>query len=165
MNLNPPRRPRGWWYPYIFLGAFGVVLAVNLVMITSAIGTFSGLETEQAYLKGIAYNHTLAAAEAQKRLGWVVAAEIEPGSPLSHSTTILASFLDETGRPIDGLTVEARFIRPTAAGHDRQDLLTPQGNGRYSLNASLPLAGIWDLRVDAHRDGQSYQLTRRITVP
>ena len=35
------RRP-GWWYPYIFVGAFGVVLLVNAALAYFATSSFTG---------------------------------------------------------------------------------------------------------------------------
>ena len=48
-----PRQP-GWWYPWIFVGGMLVVIAVNGVLITMAVSTFSGIETEEHYRKGLA---------------------------------------------------------------------------------------------------------------
>ncbi|QLH39782.1 MAG: FixH family protein [Defluviicoccus sp.] len=64
------RRPQGWWYPWTFVVGMLVVVAVNVVLITYAIGTFPGLDTEDAYRKGITYNQTLAAAHEQEARGW-----------------------------------------------------------------------------------------------
>ena len=47
-------RADGWWYPWIFVFGMLVVIAVNIVLITSAIDTFPGLDTEDAYQKGLA---------------------------------------------------------------------------------------------------------------
>jgi nitrogen fixation protein FixH len=158
-----PSRRRGWWYPYIYVAGFLVVLAVNLVMMRSAIVTFSGVETEQAYQKGIEYNRVLDAAAAQKKLGWTVTADIHADG--ATAVVIDVSFRDRDDRPIDGLTVDAGFIRPTASGHDSHQALAAVGNGRYQAAVSLPLAGQWDLRLEARRGEQTYQLSKRIRVP
>ena len=53
----------------MMLGFFGVIFAVNGVFAFLAIDTFTGLETEQAYLKGLDYNRTLTAAAEQRTTG------------------------------------------------------------------------------------------------
>ena len=58
---------RSRWIPYAFLGFFAVVLLANGAMIWLAFATWTGLETEGAYQKGLAYNRTLAETEAQRR--------------------------------------------------------------------------------------------------
>jgi nitrogen fixation protein FixH len=77
----PGRRPDGWWYPWIFVAGMLVVVVVNAVMITYAIGTFPGLQTEDAYRKGLAYNRTLAAAREQEERGWQATVRFEADRP------------------------------------------------------------------------------------
>ena len=71
--VGPASRDR--WIPWAFVAFFGVVLAVNAVMIWVAFVTWPGLETTSAYQKGLAYNRTLAASQAQEALGWRVDVE------------------------------------------------------------------------------------------
>ncbi|MEX0814747.1 MAG: FixH family protein, partial [Dongiaceae bacterium] len=49
------------------------MLAVNAALVYLALDSFSGLETEGAYRRGVAYDATLAAARAQGEMGWRVA--------------------------------------------------------------------------------------------
>lgn len=163
---------RGRWYPWLFVAGFMVVIAVNGVMVTLAIDSFAGLETDHPYERGLAYNETLAAARAQDALGWQVQFAIAPNAAAggeSRPVTIDSRFLDRDGAPLTGLVVRAILKRPTAAGHDREVQLLDQGAGRYGATAELPLAGQWDLRVVAvaPEDGQnrSWQSTRRILLP
>ena len=67
-ELKPVARQRadGWWYPWTFVAGMLVVIAVNIALVIYAVGTFPGLETDDAYRKGLAYNKTLAAARAQE---------------------------------------------------------------------------------------------------
>jgi nitrogen fixation protein FixH len=158
-------RPRGWWYPWIFVAAFAVVLAVNLSMVWLATSTFSGVDTEEAYRKGVAYNEALAAARRQEALGWSVESSLDtpaPGEPVAVSVR----YRDRDGRPIDGLDLRARMLRPAARGRDHDLALTPLGPGLYGGVDSLPLPGLWDLDVVALApDGSSHQLRRRFLLP
>lgn len=169
-NISPltvKRRP-GWWYPYIYVGVFGVVLAVNLVFMFSAVHTFTGLSTEQAYEKGVKYNEEIRAARQQEALGWTVTAEVrakEPTGTARHSADIIVTFLDKDGTPVTGLAGKAEFIRPTSEGHDSSAPLAEQGQGRYMIDAALPLGGQWELGVIARRGDLSYQFAQRIYLP
>jgi nitrogen fixation protein FixH len=170
MNTSTPARRRpGWWYPYIFLGAFGVVLAVNLVFMSSAIGTFSGLSTEDAYNKGVKYNEQIAEAKEQQQLGWVVKAEVTPIPPSedAHSAVITVTILDGSGHPLNGLSVAAGFVRPTTSGHDGQAVFAERGEGRYVVRQSLAFPGQWDMNVSVRRGAgePTYQFSQRIYVP
>ena len=69
-SAQPAEQRRSRWIPYSFFGFFGVVLAVNGVMLTYALGTFNGLSVDGAYDRGLAYNEALAEYQAQRALGW-----------------------------------------------------------------------------------------------
>lgn len=161
------RRP-GWWYPYIFVGVFLVVLAVNLIFMFSAIHTFSGLSTDQAYEKGLKYNEEIAAAKRQQQLGWTVGAEVmarapSPASP--HGVDVLVTVKDANGQPVTGLAGDASFIRPAQSGHDSSVTMAEQGQGRYLIAATLPFPGQWDMEVVARRGEASYRFAQRVFLP
>ena len=77
-NFSPlaVKRWPGWWYLFIYISVFGVVLIVNLFFMFSAVHSFSGLSTDQAYDKGLKYNQEIAAAKQQQLLGWTVTADV-----------------------------------------------------------------------------------------
>ena len=158
------RRPDGWWYPWTFVLGLLVVVAVNLVLIFSAIETFPGLRTEKAYDKGLKYNETLAAAEQQRRLGWRSEVSVTPTAD-DRRFLVTATLRDPEGRPIPGLAARAFITRPTVGGHDVETVLADQGDGRYVADVSLPLPGLWDVRVHAHRGPDNFQDVRRISGP
>lgn len=162
------RRPSGWWYPWLFVGAFAVVIAVNGVMIALAIDSFTGLDTAHPYERGLDYNQTLAAARAQEEMGWQVTFNAMPDGSVTvdaHPIALEARFLDRDGRALTGLAVEALLVRPTAEGHDVEVALEDRGGGRYVAKAELPLPGQWDFRIVAHGRDTSWQSSRRIQLP
>jgi nitrogen fixation protein FixH len=171
----PSGRPRGWWYPWLFVAAFAVVIAVNGVMVKLAIDSFSGLDTEHPYERGLGYNDTLAAARAQDALGWQVAYDAVPAgdaTPDGHPISVEARFLDRDGNALTGLAVRALLQRPAVEGHDVELPLAERGGGRYVARTDLPLPGQWDFRIVATvapradgSDGASWQASRRILLP
>ena len=60
----------------IFLAFFGVVFVVNGVMMRAALTTFSGLEAENPYKEGLAFNQRLADSRAQELRAWSVDASV-----------------------------------------------------------------------------------------
>lgn len=166
--MDKVRKP-GWWYPYIFVAAFGVVVAVNGVLIYSAVATFTGLETENHYEKGNVYNSDIAMARQQEALGWQVAAKVLPDPAqqdgAKRHVSVEAVFKDKNGEAITGLAVRALFIRPVQAGHDVSIPMSSKGQGRYVADADLDFHGQWDLRVVAMGEKDSYQLAERIQIP
>lgn len=161
-------RPRGWWYPYIFVACFGVVLAVNGTLAYFATTTFTGLSTDNAYEKGRLYNQNLALAKAQDAMGWSVDSKIVPASTLDAAKVDIAiTYRDRDGKPVDGLTVTAAMVRPTIAGYDHEEPLPALDRpGTYGGVFALPLAGVWDVDVAAVGDGGiAYQHAQRIVIP
>lgn len=145
----------------MLLGFFGVVLAVNGIMLYVAASSFTGIETENAYVKGLAYNETLNAAEAQKALGWTV--ELDQRSLDGGLREVTAVFRDQSGRPLDGLAVTAELRRPVHEDMDRTLALMPLGGGRYGAEVELPLLGQWDARLEATTpDGRVFRMDKRL---
>lgn len=62
---------------FIVVSAFGVIIAVNLVMAWQAISTFPGLEVKNSYVASQSFDADRAAQEA---LGWQVAPEYADGT-------------------------------------------------------------------------------------
>lgn len=159
-------RERGWWYPYIFVGCFVLVVGVNGALAYFATSTFTGLETQGAYQKGLAYNQNIALAKAQEAMGWTVETKVTPGAIGTDGAKvdIAISYRDRDGKPVEGLSVEADLIRPTAKGLDRQETLKPLGNGVYGGTYTLPVKGVWDMDVAANGEGVSYQHAQRFVI-
>lgn len=162
------QRADGWWYPWTFVAGMALVIAVNIALVIYAVGTFPGLETDDAYRKGLAYNKTLAAARAQEALGWRVDVRYAPrpaeDTAEGRGGELVVTLLDKSGEPLRGLDVAAALVRPTRAGLDMKIELEPAGRGEYRAEAILPVAGQWDVRILARRGDEDFQATRRILV-
>lgn len=158
------RKP-GWWYPYIFVAGFGVVVAVNGTLAYFASSTFTGLWTQNAFDKGVAYNQNLALAAQQAAMGWTVETTVTPIAGEQLRAQIAISYADRDGRPVEGLEVAGEIKRPTISGHDFQTSLAAIGSGTYAATLDLPLAGVWDLTVVALGGDASYQHAQRFVIP
>jgi nitrogen fixation protein FixH len=160
-------RPNGWWYPWIFVAGMMVVVIVNAVMISYAIGTFPGLQTEDAYRKGLAYNQTLDAAREQEARGWRADVRLEmdgaAGSGRTGELTVLLS--DGDGQPLPDQAVLVVLLRPTHRGQDVTVVLHGRGEGRYGAAVALPGAGQWDAWIRVSGPAGNFQTTQRVLIP
>lgn len=156
------RKP-GWWYPWIFVGCMALVVVVNGIMISFAVGTWTGLETKDHYIKGIKYNDALAATKAQEERGWVMEHSFAPDAERKGELRI--SFRDRDGKPLDDLDIQAMIIRPTHEGFDSEVAMAAAGDGVYAGQAAVALPGQWTLRVHARQGDFVFQDTRRFEVP
>jgi len=145
-----------------FIGFFGLIFAANAVLVFLALDSWTGLETEHHYQKGLAYNRVLEADARQHELGWT--GNIAARSLPEGRARLEISLSDRDGKPLDGATVVAKFIRPTVEGYDFTTPLTPAGPGQYLAEVALPLAGQWDMRVVAQRADDRFVLKGRAVL-
>ena len=137
------------WY---FVAFFGLIAAVNAVMMTLAIRTHSGIVTEHPYEKGLAYNQVVAAKQKQEALGW-------KGS-INYKNGLLSFDLhDKNNNIITPEKTTAIITRPTQQGMD----FTVELKGAKTP-VSFPENGLWEVRVDAEHEGVHYQQSKRIVV-
>lgn len=140
------------WIPWLFVGFFAVVLIANGTLAYLATASFTGLQTDDHYRKGLAYNRVLAAERAQSVLGWSVSVDFTVLGTRDGRLVVRAT--DRDGMPLEGAAVTARLIRPTQSGYDMEIDLAPAGGGAYTADLELPLRGQWDIRTQiAHRSG------------
>lgn len=121
----------------IFFGAFGIILAVNLLMAYSAVSTFPGLEVRNSYVASQGFNDRLT---AQRSLGWDVQVGVTDGE-------LRVVFTDPDGNPADIAVMQATLGRAT---HTRDDLepVFAQQAGTFTAPVSIA-PGNWNLRLIA----------------
>jgi nitrogen fixation protein FixH len=133
------------------LAFFGLVIAVNGTFIALALWSWSGLSTDDAYRRGLAYNETLAEAEAQRALSWRAQAVLAPLENGGARLTVV--FTDRAGAPVEGLAVSGDLRRPVRDDQDRAVDLVRAGPGRYGADVERLLSGRWDVRLRATSPG------------
>jgi len=121
----------------IFVGAFGVIITVNLLLAFNAVKTFPGLEVKNSYVASQTFDDRKLAQEA---LGWDVAATAKGG-------LVVLSITDSAGKPVQVSNLDAVLGRAT---HVKDDLSPDfQFDGRaYVARAELG-AGNWNIRMRA----------------
>ncbi len=130
------------------VGFFATIAAVDAVMVYQAISTFGGLETPDAYRKGLAYNQRIANDRAQEKLGW---SDIIALDPATGALTV--TLKDRDGRGIEGLLVTAKVGRPASNVYDRTLDLTDKGAGAHDVSLSGFGDGTWTVNVAVRTRG------------
>lgn len=162
MDRNTGRTRRSLWIPWAFVGFFGVVFAVNAVLVTIALDSFNGMSIEGAYDRGIAYNQVLVEREAQKALGWRPSLAFEQEG--EGFGTLDLRLEDAKGYPLKGADVLVELRRPAEDGHDLEVAMVEASPGRYEAEVALPLAGQWDARVRVEHSRGSLRVDERLFV-
>jgi|JI10StandDraft_1071094.scaffolds.fasta_scaffold15568_7 nitrogen fixation protein FixH len=150
MSAPATRKPVDKYIPWMFVLFFVVFIAVDAVMVTLAVRTQTGLVTEQAYEKGLAYNRALEAAAEQKNWGGTGIIKLE-GKRLSFTLK------DKEGLAIHDAEVTATVRRPVQAGYDATYPMARTGQQSYVADVEFPLPGEWDIRVSAKWQNRHYQ--------
>ncbi len=140
------------------LSFFGVVIAVNGVMMVLAITTLPGTEVESPYRASLAYNGEIAAARAQADRDWQVSARIER-APDGHADVRIRA-RDHAGAPLTGLVFTAQFERPINQSADRRAVFSERESGVYQASLDGLAQGQWDLVIEADRGGERLFLSR-----
>jgi len=141
----------------IFIAFFGVVFAVNAVMMRAALTTFSGLEAENPYKEGLAFNRRLADSRAQELRAWSVDASVTRAADGQVAVAVAAR--DATGG-LGGLTGIVRFEWPADRRRDHVAVLADIGGGQYRGGVEALPPGQWDVVVEFRRDDTVMFLSR-----
>lgn len=156
MASNPA--PRGRWIPWVFVAGFGVVIAVNAVLITAAVGTFTGTTTAGSYDRGLGYSAVLAEAARQKALGWQagvtradggvrLSVRLPDGTPLPADATVTGTLQ----RPLDRTAVSLAF--------------QPFAPGAWRAPVEVPAPGAWEAVLTVARGADRLELRERLVIP
>lgn len=122
----------------IFVVFFGVIMAVNFTMASFASSTFGGVVVSNSYVASQHYNRWLAAAKAQKKLGWSAALSRLPDDRVA---------VRFTGAP-DGLTVKAVARHPLGRAPEQALAFARAADGTFVSTAAIA-PGRWMVRINA----------------
>jgi nitrogen fixation protein FixH len=133
-----------------FIGFFLTVFVVNGVMIYEAVSTFGGLETLDAYRKGLAYNQRIAQGAAQTQRGWRDTLSYAP-----ETERVRLDMTDHEGAAIPGLVITAEIGRAVTDRFDRRLEFTQTGPGTYEAEARGLQSGWWTIDIEAKKSASS----------
>lgn len=145
---NPAQRQITGKHVLITLCAFfGVMFAVNGVFAYFAVSTFNGIETSDAYRKGLNYNEQLTVEAERLKQGWKTKIVVRP-----ELQSLSVAIKDQAGYPIAGLQLQADMGRPATDKFDRQITFAETDPGLYAAALKQMDAGTWILALSAKRE-------------
>lgn len=162
-NSAPKPRVRGGHVLTILVGFFATVAVVDGFMVYRAVSTFGGVETPDAYRKGVAYNESIAKDAEQSQLGWTDEIKV-----IGEPHRLQVALRDKGESAIAGKHVVATVGRPATDRYDVTLTLAETAPGLYE--AALPAAseGTWIVDLSAYDGGSLgepvYQARRRAWI-
>ncbi|NIZ13231.1 FixH family protein [Phaeobacter sp. HF9A] len=140
-----PREFTGKHMLALCVGAFGIIIAVNVYMAVSAVRTFPGLEVANSYVASQEFNARL---HAQQALGWSVYASATDGH-------VKLEITDKDGNPVELAALDAILGRATHVKDDQTPEFVFDGTA-YVAEAKLA-PGNWNIRMVARaKDGTEF---------
>jgi nitrogen fixation protein FixH len=121
------------------VGAFAIIIGVNLVMAWKAISTFPGLEAQNTFVASQEFDIR---RDAQEALGWQVATAHEGGQ---DGGRVKLAITDAAGLPVQVASLEVLIGRPTSARDDVRPEFSFQ-DGMYQADVALQ-PGQWMLKL------------------
>lgn len=150
-------RLNGWHVLAGFVGFFALVIGVDVGFATMAYRTYPGQVSVSPYEDGVKYNRQLAQLAAQDRLGWSVAAGVQPDG------AILVQVRDRAGAPVRGLASTAKLERPATEAGRVTPRFSEVAPGDYLARPSR-MSGTWDLSITLKdAAGHSFEAERRLS--
>lgn len=152
--MNSEKKPReftGRHMLMVFVGAFAVIISVNIALAVNAVKTFPGLEVKNSYVASQEFN---VRKTAQESLGWSVYASAAGGQ-------VKLEITDRNGLPVEVAKLSATLGRATHVQDDQSPDF--QFNGQaYVAPADLD-AGNWNIRMIA-RDKSGIEFRQRVIL-
>ena len=159
--------PYAWKNPWVIglLSLIGVVLLVNIVMITLAFVASPGLVTEDYYEKGQDHEQNVRTRiAARENLGWSFTTDF-PQNPVQNRKELYRfNIVDKVGNPLSDAEVSIKVYRPSDANADFDVTMLETLPGRYETFITYPLKGMWELNVLVKRDDDVFDFSRRSSV-
>jgi len=130
----------------VFVGAFGIIIAVNLALAYNAVATFPGLEVKNSYVASQEFNAKKAEQEA---LGWSVDARAKGG-------LLILAITDSEGKPVQVSALDAVLGRATHVKDDVRPDFQFDGTAYVAREELQP--GNWNIRMKATAlDGSQFE--------
>jgi len=135
----------------VFVGAFTVIIGVNIALAVFAIKTFPGLEVKNSYVASQEFD---VRRSAQVALGWSVRADARDG-------LVFLSITDENGQPVQVASLDATLGRATQIKDDVKPDFQFDGTA-YVAPVDLA-SGNWNIRMTA-RAGDGTEFSQRVIL-
>lgn len=176
------------WAPALIVLFFVVIIVVDSVFVTMSmrglpdslqqailpaprgeqrISTiFPGVVPDNNFQKESRFNAYISERAEQKSLGWKVRKGWLEGIPaVGQEAVFQVQLQDKQNRPLTGLSLTGRFLRPADSRLDRTFSMNEIAAGTYRVAIALPVAGVWDLQLDVlDSDKRVYEIKASTTI-
>ncbi len=148
-----------------WLGLLITVVLVNVAFIVTAFNTTPGLVDKDYYEKGRdVEKNFLKKKQMHARLGWEAKLTLPDEVYVAQETSFSVNVVDAAGMPLRGASARIQAYRPSDADADYITDMSVVADGVFQSRLSLPLKGIWDIRILVKRGEDEMEISRRISA-
>jgi len=156
--MSNPRTPSWRFFPWALALGLGVVVAVNGIMVWSALSSYPGRAGQDGFDLSNRYETVLSRDRAMSGLGWSVTVAMNE----THHPVI------SIGGPPDSekgtFQVDAVAERLVGPAHRTPLLFRAAEDGRFVADGTLDLPGQWEVTVRIGSVTRDYAVTKRVIV-
>jgi len=154
--MSKAKKPiNGYHATAMFVVFFGVIAAVNFLMASFALGSFSGTVVDNSYVASQKYNEWLEESRKEAAHGWKVSKPHYVGDQLQ------VSVLNAENRPLAGAQVSVLAEHPVGRVESIELKLDETEQGQYVSKEALP-KGRWKLKISVSKDDRNLDLLGEI---
>jgi len=148
----------GAWFPWMLVAILFVSVGANIYLIVRATNDPSFAVEPDYYAKAVEWDDIQSQRAASEALGWSMVVD-------ARHTELRVRLTDPLGRPIEDAIVGVEAFHNARASERIVDTMTPRGEGVYVLEGSFERSGIWEVRLEALRDGRRFTHVTREELP
>lgn len=146
--MRSARQFTGYHATAIIVAFFAVVIGVNVLMATFAVGTFGGVVVDNSYVASQKFNGWLKEAHAEQQLGWAV-----PAPVVGEDGHVTVRADDDNRQPIRNATVSIEAEHPLGRAPEQSLTFVELVPGTYRSIQALP-SGRWKIWLRVSHDGR-----------
>lgn len=158
-----PRRSGRIW-PVLVVSLIALNFATVAVTVSLAVRDDSVAVEPDYYAKALNFDEVARARADSAALGWTTDISLRPGPGDDH-TQLHVRIADAQGRPVTDAAVTAELFASARAAHRQRLTLSPAPDGQYTAPARIDRAGLWHVRLHAHRSDDIYERSTDLLVP
>lgn len=140
-----------------------VVFLVNALMVTLAFVTNPGLVVDDYYERGQQKAQTINTRLAETPQ-WTMSLDVPTDIQAQQPYMLRFFVVDRVGQPVHLEQATFFAYRPSDARQDFSRPMREEAPGRYAVEVSFPLPGVWDSLVEARGDGAKHLFDQRFMV-
>jgi nitrogen fixation protein FixH len=156
------RRARRFWVSLI-VGFLGLQVVIGIVSVVLAFNDPTVAVIPHYHQSALDWDVTRRARQLTDQLGWQIDYNVIP-SEHAGQRTLLVTILDRDGKPISGLSVNAKLYRHARGSNVDQFKLKAIADGNYQADTKLTDKGLWQIELGIEGDHGIASISREFEV-